>query len=268
MLFNCITVLKVTAFMTHLIKTVFKNGVVGFVNKVKSKKLTAFTLALFMLPNLTSANVLTNIESATELPKEVGIKNVRTELTPQQKQVATKLTDAALTIMDVSRVIGMVYDEDELLDSNGLQDLTPLQKMCVGDRLLKSQGFYDFKYNQISKYVPTRTPEQLQNEVAILTPEVLDLLSKAFDTGIEVALKQEKGEPTDDILSIDSEYGVALMDVLTGDDTKTIMNLFNLQGKQEYKPLRQVLSIDSEKQAEKMVEQYIIWSISKCLLEE
>lgn len=254
--------------MTHLIKTVFKNGFVRFVNNVKSKKITAFTLALFMLPNLTSANVLTNIESASELPKEVGVKNVRTELTSQQKQVATKLTDAALTIMDVSRVIGMVYDEDGLLDSNGLQDLTPLQKMCVGDRLLKTQGFYDFKYNQISKYVPTRTSDELQKEVEILTPEVLNLLSKAFDTGIKIALKQEMGESADNIEIMDSDFGIALMDVLTGDDTKTIMNLFNLQGKQEYKPLRQVLSIDSEKQAEKMVEQYIIWSISKCLLED
>lgn len=242
-----------------------KNITTNVITKYLTNIMTAFVMMALSL-NIANANVLSSIDTVAEPPKKNAIKNVHTELTPEQKLAAEQLTKVAIQIMDISSVIAMVYDENNLFDDKELDDLTKTQKACMADNLLQSQGFYDFKYQQISQYVTSRTSAQLKNEIDILTPEVIDLFSKAFDAGVQIALKQEAGEPVDEMDIMNSDYGNTLTQMLRAGDTSIILGFFEFKHDDDYKELRQVLTIESEKQAEKLVERYIIWGAGKCLL--
>jgi len=113
--------------------------------------------------------------------------------TPQQQQDAQKLTETAVRILDFGQFLG---SGKELLPWYELQPwqekmkMTDEQFQCFKAKMTTSQGFREYKAEEALHYVQSRSPQELQQDFALLTPQTVQALSRLMS-----AFTQEAHSP-------------------------------------------------------------------------
>jgi hypothetical protein len=113
--------------------------------------------------------------------------------TPQQQQDAQKLTETAVQILDFGQFLGSGKDLPPWYELQPWQEkmkMTDEQFRCFKAKMTTSQGFREYKAEEALHYVQSRSPQALQQDFALLTPQTVQALSRLMS-----AFTQEDRSP-------------------------------------------------------------------------
>ena len=113
--------------------------------------------------------------------------------TPQQQQDAQKLTETAVQILDFGQFLGSGKDLPPWYELQPWQEkmkMTDEQFRCFKAKMATSQGFREYKAEEALHYVQSRSPQELQQDFALLTPQTVQALSRLMS-----AFTQEDRSP-------------------------------------------------------------------------
>lgn len=113
--------------------------------------------------------------------------------TPQQQQDAQKLTETAVQILDFGQFLGSGKDLPPWYELQPWQEkmkMTDEQFRCFKAKMTTSQGFREYKAEEALHYVQSRSPQALQQDFALLTPQTVQALSRLMS-----AFTQEAHSP-------------------------------------------------------------------------
>lgn len=113
--------------------------------------------------------------------------------TPQQQQDAQKLTETAVQILDFGQFLGSGKDLPPWYELQPWQEkmkMTDEQFQCFKAKMTTSQGFREYKAEEALHYVQSRSPQALQQDFALLTPQTVQALSRLMS-----AFTQEAHSP-------------------------------------------------------------------------
>ena len=113
--------------------------------------------------------------------------------TPQQQQDAQKLTETAVQILDFGQFLGSGKDLPPWYELQPWQEkmkMTDEQFQCFKAKMTTSQGFREYKAEEALHYVQSRSPQELQQDFALLTPQTVQALSRLMS-----AFTQEDRSP-------------------------------------------------------------------------
>ena len=113
--------------------------------------------------------------------------------TPQQQQDAHKLTETAVQILDFGQFLGSGKDLPPWYELQPWQEkmkMTDEQFQCFKAKMTTSQGFREYKAEEALHYVQSRSPQELQQDFALLTPQTVQALSRLMS-----AFTQEDRSP-------------------------------------------------------------------------
>ena len=112
---------------------------------------------------------------------------------PQQQQDAQKLTETAVQILDFGQFLGSGKDLPPWYELQPWQEkmkMTDEQFQCFKAKMTTSQGFREYKAEEALHYVQSRSPQELQQDFALLTPQAVQALSRLMS-----AFTQEAHSP-------------------------------------------------------------------------
>ena len=113
--------------------------------------------------------------------------------TPQQQQDAQKLTETAVQILDFGQFLGSGKELPPWYELPPWQEkmkMTDEQFQCFKTKMTTSQGFREYKAEEALHYVQSRSPQELQRDFALLTPQTVQALSRLMS-----AFTQEDRSP-------------------------------------------------------------------------
>ena len=113
--------------------------------------------------------------------------------TPQQQRDAQKLTETAVQILDFGQFLGSGKDLPPWYELQPWQEkmkMTDEQFQCFKAKMATSQGFREYKAEEALHYVQSRSPQELQQDFALLTPQTVQALSRLMS-----AFTQEDRSP-------------------------------------------------------------------------
>lgn len=113
--------------------------------------------------------------------------------TPQQQQDAQKLTETAVQILDFGQFLGSGKDLPPWYELQPWQEkmkMTDEQFQCFKTKMATSQGFREYKAEEALHYVQSRSPQELQQDFSLLTPQTVQALSRLMS-----AFTQEAHSP-------------------------------------------------------------------------
>ena len=106
--------------------------------------------------------------------------------TPQQRQAAQKLAGISVRILDLSRLFR--YDGSPDSRYKPFQAIMTSEEFrCFTTKMGTPQGFRAYKMDEALDYVQHRSPQDLQRDFALLTPQTVQALSRlmsAWEDGI------------------------------------------------------------------------------------
>ena len=113
--------------------------------------------------------------------------------TPQQQQDAQKLTETAVQILDFGQFLGSGKELPPWYELQPWQEkmkMTDDQFQCFKAKMATSQGFREYKAEEALHYVQSRSPQELQQDFSLLTPQTVQALSRLMS-----AFTQEAHSP-------------------------------------------------------------------------
>ena len=106
--------------------------------------------------------------------------------TPQQRQAAQKLAGISVRILDLGQLFRYDGSEDSWYKS--FQAIMTAEEFrCFTTKMGTPQGFRAYKMDEALDYVQHRSPQDLQRDFALLTPQTVQALSRlmsAWEDGI------------------------------------------------------------------------------------
>jgi len=109
--------------------------------------------------------------------------------TPQQRQAAQKLADISVRILDLGQLFRYNGSEDSRYKP--FQAIMTAEEFrCFTTKMGTSQGFRAYKMDEALDYVQHRSPQDLQRDFALLTPQTVQALSRLMS-----AFTQEAHSP-------------------------------------------------------------------------
>ena len=106
--------------------------------------------------------------------------------TPQQRQAAQKLAGISVRILDLGQLFRYDGSEDSWYKS--FQAIMTAEEFrCFTTKMGTPQGFRAYKMDEALHYVQHRSPQDLQRDFALLTPQTVQALSRlmsAWEDGI------------------------------------------------------------------------------------
>ena len=106
--------------------------------------------------------------------------------TPQQRQAAQKLAGLSVRMLDLSRLFR--YDGSADSRYKPFQAIMTSEEFrCFTTKMGTPQGFRAYKMDEALHYVQQRSPQDLQRDFALLTPQTVQALSRlmsAWEDGI------------------------------------------------------------------------------------
>ena len=189
----------------------------------------------------------------------LGTSAVRAEPapTPQQQQDAQKLTETAVQILDFGQFLG---SGKELLPWYELQPwqekmkMTDEQFQCFKTKMTTSQGFREYKAEEALNYVQSRSPQELQQDFALLTPQTVQALSRLMS-----AFTQEDRSP-----------GLSLQEVEKLQQDPPLFNAVDrFMSREQHRDLRQLLlsltfDTNNFENSVHSFQRYAFWSLKAC----
>ena len=201
------------------------------------------------------------IRTATAAVFLLGTLAVRAEPapTPQQQKDAQKLTETAVQILDFGQFLGSRKDLPPWYELQPWQEkmkMTDEQFQCFKAKMTTSQGFREYKAEEALHYVQSRSPQELQQDFALLTPQTLQALSRLMSAW------------EDGITHNNNDRYIREMDRLQQNP-----RLFNAVGRfmesAQHHDLRQLLlsfAFDTApiEDGARSLERYVLWSLREC----
>ena len=177
--------------------------------------------------------------------------------TPQQRQDAQKLTETAVQILDFGQFLGSGKDLPPWYELQPWQEkmkMTDEQFQCFKAKMATSQGFREYKTEEALHYVQSRSPQELQQDFALLTPQTVQALSRLMS-----AFTQEDRSP-----------GLSLQEVEKLQQDPPLFNAVDrFMSGEQHRDLRQLLlslTFDNspiENSAHSFL-RYAFWSLKAC----
>ena len=175
--------------------------------------------------------------------------------TPQQRQAAQKLAGISVRMLDLSRLFG--YNGSEHSWYKSFQAIMTAEEFrCFTTKMGTSQGFRAYKMDEALHYVQQRSPQDLQQDFALLTPQTVQALSRLMSAW------------EDGITHNNNDRYIQEMDRLQQNP-----RLFNAVGRfmesAQHHDLRQLLlsfAFDTapEEDRARSIERYHLWSLREC----
>ena len=177
--------------------------------------------------------------------------------TPQQQRDAQKLTETAVQILDFGQFLGSGKDLPPWYELQPWQEkmkMTDEQFQCFKAKMATSQGFREYKAEEALHYVQSRSPQELQQDFALLTPQTVQALSRLMS-----AFTQEDRSP-----------GLSLQEVEKLQQDPPLFNAVDrfMRGEQHH-DLRQLLlsfTFDTNNFENSVhgFQRYAFWSLKAC----
>ena len=175
--------------------------------------------------------------------------------TPQQRQAAQKLAGISVRMLDLSRLFR--YNGSEHSWYKQFQaNMTAEEFRCFTTKMGTSQGFRAYKMDEALHYVQHRSPQDLQRDFALLTPQTVQALSRLMSAW------------EDGITHNNNDRYIREMDRLQQNP-----RLFNAVGRfmesAQHHDLRQLLlsfAFDTApiEDGARSLERYVLWSLREC----
>ena len=177
--------------------------------------------------------------------------------TPQQQRDAQKLTETAVQILDFGQFLGSGKDLPPWYELQPWQEkmkMTDEQFQCFKAKMTTSQGFREYKAEEALHYVQSHSPQELQQDFALLTPQTVQALSRLMS-----AFTQEDRSP-----------GLSLQEVEKLQQDPPLFNAVDrFMSREQHRDLRQLLlslTFDNspiENSAHSFL-RYAFWSLKAC----
>ena len=177
--------------------------------------------------------------------------------TPQQQQDAQKLTETAVQILDFGQFLGSGKDLPPWYELQPWQEkmkMTDEQFRCFKAKMATSQGFREYKAEEALHYVQSRSPQELQQDFALLTPQTVQALSRLMS-----AFTQEDRSP-----------GLSLQEVEKLQQDPPLFNAVDrFMSREQHRDLRQLLlslTFDNSpiENSAHSFQRYAFWSLKAC----
>ena len=177
--------------------------------------------------------------------------------TPQQQQDAQKLTETAVQILDFGQFLGSGKDLPPWYELQPWQEkmkMTDEQFQCFKAKMTTSQGFREYKAEEALHYVQSRSPQELQQDFALLTPQTVQALSRLMS-----AFTQEDRSP-----------GLSLQEVEKLQQDPPLFNVVDrFMSREQHRDLRQLLlslTFDNSpiENSAHSFQRYAFWSLKAC----
>ncbi len=177
--------------------------------------------------------------------------------TPQQQQDAQKLTETAVQILDFGQFLGSGKELPPWYELQPWQEkmkMTDEQFQCFKTKMTTSQGFREYKAEEALHYVQSRSPQELQQDFALLTPQTVQALSRLMS-----AFTQEDRSP-----------GLSLQEVEKLRQDPPLFNAVDrFMSREQHRDLRQLLlslTFDSSpiENSAHSFQRYAFWSLKAC----
>ena len=177
--------------------------------------------------------------------------------TPQQQQDAQKLTETAVQILDFGQFLGSGKDLPPWYELQPWQEkmkMTDEQFRCFKAKMTTSQGFREYKAEEALHYVQSRSPQELQQDFALLTPQTVQALSRLMS-----AFTQEDRSP-----------GLSLQEVEKLQQDPPLFNAVDrFMSREQHRDLRQLLlsfTFDTNNFENSVhgFQRYAFWSLKAC----
>ena len=175
--------------------------------------------------------------------------------TPQQRQAAQKLAGISVRMLDLSRLFR--YNGSEHSWYKQFQaNMTAEEFHCFTTKMGTPQGFRAYKMDEALDYVQHRSPQDLQRDFALLTPQTVQALSRLMSAW------------EDGITHNNNDRYIREMDRLQQNP-----RLFNAVGRfmesAQHHDLRQLLlsfAFDTApiEDGARSLERYVLWSLREC----
>ena len=175
--------------------------------------------------------------------------------TPQQRQAAQKLAGISVRILDLGQLFRYDGSEDSWYKS--FQAIMTAEEFrCFTTKMGTSQGFRAYKMDEALDYVQQRSPQDLQRDFALLTPQTVQALSRLMSAW------------EDGITHNNNDRYIQEMDRLQQNP-----RLFNAVGRfmesAQHHDLRQLLlsfAFDTApiEDGARSLERYVLWSLREC----
>ena len=177
--------------------------------------------------------------------------------TPQQQQDAQKLTETAVQILDFGQFLGSGKDLPPWYELQPWQEkmkMTDEQFRCFKTKMATSQGFREYKAEEALHYVRSRSPQALQQDFALLTPQTVQALSRLMS-----AFTQEDRSP-----------GLSLQEVEKLQQDPPLFNAVDrFMSREQHRDLRQLLlsltfDTNNFENSIHSFQRYAFWSLKAC----
>ena len=177
--------------------------------------------------------------------------------TTQQQQDAQKLTETAVQILDFGQFLGSGKDLPPWYELQPWQEkmkMTDEQFQCFKAKMTTSQGFREYKAEEALHYVQSRSPQELQQDFALLTPQTVQALSRLMS-----AFTQEDRSP-----------GLSLQEVEKLQQAPPLFNAVDrFMSREQHRDLRQLLlslTFDNSpiENSAHSFQRYAFWSLKAC----
>ena len=177
--------------------------------------------------------------------------------TPQQQQDAQKLTETAVQILDFGQFLGSGKDLPPWYELQPWQEkmkMTDEQFQCFKTKMATSQGFREYKAEEALHYVQSRSPQELQQDFALLTPQTVQALSRLMS-----AFTQEDRSP-----------GLSLQEVEKLQQDPPLFNAVDrFMSREQHRDLRQLLlsltfDTNNFENSIHSFQRYAFWSLKAC----
>ena len=177
--------------------------------------------------------------------------------TPQQQQDAQKLTETAVQILDFGQFLGSGKDLPPWYELQPWQEkmkMTDEQFRCFKAKMTTSQGFREYKAEEALHYVQSRSPQELQRDFALLTPQTVQALSRLMS-----AFTQEDRSP-----------GLSLQEVEKLQQDPPLFNAVDrFMSEEQHRDLRQLLlsltfDTNNFENSIHSFQRYAFWSLKAC----
>ena len=173
--------------------------------------------------------------------------------TPQQRQAAQKLAGISVRILDLGQLFRYNGSEDSRYKP--FQAIMTAEEFrCFTTKMGTSQGFRAYKMDEALDYVQHRSPQDLQRDFALLTPQTVQALSRLMS-----AFTQEDRSP-----------GLSLQEVEKLQQDPPLFNAIDrfMSGEQHH-DLRQLLlsfTFDTNNFENSVhgFQRYAFWSLKAC----
>lgn len=167
-------------------------------------------------------------------------------LTPTQSQAVEKLTDASVDMLDIGGVLNHKYGKPIKINNS--------KQTCFIERFATSEGYRQYQHERAIKYVIAKTPQQVQQDLNLLTPKLITTTHELFEMGF----KDKMAFSTKKISSATEKR----MAEISSDPTAS-MPLIQLMTDTSYEDLRNFLNIDGKNTRNGMV-LYMLWGMQQC----